>query len=132
MPQSVADLEQRRAKLIAEMSRLDDLRPGCITGMVRRCGKPTCHCAKAGDAGHGPTLRLTYKAEGKTISEALPTPAAVRKAEREIDEFRRYQRISRDFIEVNEQICRLRPVEDSLTPQEKKRPKRFIRRSPAK
>jgi len=40
MPQSVADLEQRRAKLIAEMSRLDDLRPGCITGIVRRCGNP--------------------------------------------------------------------------------------------
>jgi hypothetical protein len=119
MSQSVADLEQRRAKLIAEMSRLSDLRPGCITGIVRRCGKPSCHCAKAGDAGHGPTLRLTYKAEGKTISEALPTPAAVRKAEREIDEFRRYQQISRDFIHVNESICRLRPVEDSLTPQEK-------------
>jgi hypothetical protein len=82
--------------------------------------------------GHGPTLRLTYKTEGKTISEALPTPAAVRKAEREIGEFRRYQQISRDFIDVNEKICRLRPVEESLTPQEKKRPKRFIRRSPAK
>jgi hypothetical protein len=73
MPQSVADLEQRRAKLIAEMSRLDDLRPGCITGIVRRCGKPTCHCAKAGDAGHGPTLRLTYKAEGKTITSPRAT-----------------------------------------------------------
>jgi signal transduction histidine kinase len=132
MPQSVADLEQRRAKLIAEMSRLHDLRPGCITGIIRRCGKPTCHCAKAGDPGHGPTLRLTYKAEGKTISQALPTPAAVQKAEREIGEFRRYHQIHRDFIDVNEKICQLRPVEDSLTRQEKKRPKRSVRRSPAK
>jgi hypothetical protein len=132
MSQSVADLEQRRSKLIAEMSRLHDLRPGCITGIIRCCGKPTCHCAKAGDPGHGPTLRLTYKADGKTISEALPTPAAVRKAEREIGEFRRYQQISRDFIDVNEKICQLRAVEDSLTPQEKKRPKRFVRRSAAK
>ncbi len=91
----------------------------CITGIVRRCGKPTCHCAQPGDPGHGPTLRLTYKAEGKTISEALPSPAAVRKAEREIAEFRKYQQMSRDFIDVNEKICRLRPVQDTLTPQEK-------------
>jgi hypothetical protein len=132
MPQTIADLEQERAKLITEMSRLEDLRPGCITGIVRRCGKPTCHCAKPGDPGHGPTLRLTYKAEGKTISEALPTPATVRKAEREIGEFRKYQQISRDFIGVNEKICQLRPAEDRLTSQEKKRPKRSIRKSPAK
>lgn len=132
MPHSVAELEQERAKLITEISRLQDLRPGCITGIVRRCGKPTCHCAQPGDPGHGPTLRLTYKTEGKTISEALPSPAAVRKAEREIGEFRRYQQFSRDFIEVSEKICRLRPVEDTSTPQEKKRPTRSVRRLPAK
>ena len=132
MPQSLADFQQERTKLITEMSRLQDLRPGCITGIVRRCGKPTCHCARAGDPGHGPTLRLTYKTEGKTISEALPSSAAVRKAEREISEFRRYQQLSRDFIEVNEKICRLRPVEDTPTRQEKKLPKPSNRKSPAK
>ena len=132
MPQSLVDLQQERAKLITEISRLQDLRPGCISGIVRRCGKPTCHCAQPGDPGHGPTLRLTYKAEGKTISEALPSPAAVRKAEREIGEFRRYQQISRDFIEVNEKICRLRPVEDTLALQEKKRPPRSNRKLHAK
>jgi hypothetical protein len=132
MPQSLADLEQERAKLIGEICRLRDLRRGCVTGIVRRCGKPSCHCAQPGDPGHGPTLRLTYKAEGKTISEALPTPAAVRKVEREIEEFRRYQQISREFVEVNEKICRLRPVEHTLTAQEKKRPKRSGRRSSAK
>src|SRR5665811_798478 len=82
-----------------------------VTGIVRRCGKPTCHCAQPDDPGHGPTLRLTYKAQGKTISEALPTPAAVRKAEREIAEFRKYQELSRAFVKIGEKICRLRPVE---------------------
>jgi hypothetical protein len=106
------------------LSELRDLRPGSITGIVRRCGKPTCHCAQPKDPGHGPTLRLTYKIHGKTISESLPTPATVRKAEQEIAEFRKFQQLSQDFIEVNEQICRLRPVEDTLAPQEKKRPKR--------
>jgi hypothetical protein len=132
MPQSIGNLEQERAKLLTELSYLKDLRPGCITGIVRRCGKPNCHCAQSGDPGPGPTLRLTYKAQGKTFSEALPTPAAVGKAEHEISEFRRYQQLSRDFIEVNEKICQLRPVEESLTSQEKKRRKRSVRKWLAK
>jgi hypothetical protein len=132
LPESLAKLEQRRSELLHQFARLNDLRPGSVTGIVRRCGKPNCHCAQPDDPGHGPTLRLTYKVQGKTISETLPTPQAVRKAEHEIAEFRRYQELSRAFIEVNEKICRERPVEDTLTPEEKKRPKRSMPRSLAK
>jgi hypothetical protein len=74
-------------------------------------------------------MRLTYKWHRKTVTEALPTPAAVRKAEQEIAEFRNYQRLGHELVEVSKQICRLRPVEDTLTPQEEKRPKRLNRRS---
>lgn len=122
MSQSLSELEQQRSRLVSELSHLGDLRPGSVTGIVRRCGKPTCHCAQPDDPGHGPTLRLTYKVQGKTISEALPTPASVRKAEREIAEFRNFQELSRSFLDVNEKICRLRPVEDQpVSEQEKKR-----------
>ena len=132
MPPSLTQLEQERRALLRSFSELGDLRPGSITGIVRCCGKPTCHCAQPDDPGHGPNLRLTYKVQGKTISEALPTPLAVRKAEQEIAEFRKFQQISHVFIQVNEQLCRLRPLEETLTPQEKKRPKRFSRKSPKK
>lgn len=132
MPPSLPQLEQQRRDLLRAISELGDFRPGSITGIVRRCGKPTCHCAQPDDPGHGPNLRLTYKAQGKTISEALPTPAAVRKTEHEIAEFRKFRQLSHAFVEVNEQICRLRPVEETLTPQEKKRPKRSSKRSPAR
>jgi hypothetical protein len=132
MPSSLAQLEQKKHDLLSAFSALGDLRPGSITGIVRRCGKPTCHCARSDDPGHGPDLRLTYKVEGKTVSEALPTPVAVRKAEQEIAEFRRFQQLSRAFVQVNEQLCRLRPVEETLTPQEKKRPRWFSKRSPKK
>ncbi len=133
MPQSLFELEQQRFLLAAQLSRLGDLRPGSVTGIVRRCGKPTCHCAQPDDPGHGPTLRLTYKVQGKTISEALPTPASVRKAEREIAEFRNFQELSRSFVDVNEKICRLRPVQEQpLSEQEKKRQMRSSRRSHAK
>ena len=92
------------------MGGLKDMRPSSIAGAVWRCGKPNCHCARAEDPGHGPHLRLTYKSGGKTVTEALPTPAAVRKAEQEIAEFRSYQKLGHELVEVSEQICRLLQV----------------------
>ena len=133
MSKSLSELEQQRSLLATQLSHLGDLRPGSVTGIVRRCGKPTCHCAQPDDAGHGPTLRLTYKVQGKTISEALPTPASVRKAEREITEFRKFQELSRSFLDVNEKICRLRPLQEQLlSDQEKKRRTPSNRKSRAK
>jgi hypothetical protein len=132
MPLSLAQLEQEKHDLLRTISELGDLRPGSITGIVRRCGKPTCHCAQPDDPGHGPNLRLTFKVQGKTISEALPTPLAVRKAEREIAEFRKFQQLSHAFVQVNERLCRLRPIEETLTPEEKKRRKRSNKKSPKK
>ena len=132
MPVSLASLETRRSELLHSIGGLQDMRPGSIVGAVWRCGKPNCHCARADDPGHGPSLRLTYKSGGKTVTEALPTPAAVRKAEREIAEFRSYQKLGHELVEVSEQICRLRPVEETLTAEEKKRRKRSTRKSPKK
>ena len=37
----------------------------------------------------------------------------MRKAEWEVGEFRKFQEIGHDFVEVNEKICRLRPCEDA-------------------
>jgi hypothetical protein len=95
------------------------MRAGSLAGAVWLRGKPTCHCAQPDDPGHGAGLRLTYKWRGKTINQAWPTPAALRKAEQEIAEFRNYQQLSREPVDAREQVCRLRPVEETLTPEEK-------------
>ena len=121
MSESLRELEARRSALLATIYALQDMRPGSIVGAVRHCGKATCHCAQPKDAGHGPSLRITHKRHGKTVTEALPTNAAVRKAEQEIAEFRRFRQLSEELVEVSEHVCRLRPVEDTLSPQEKKR-----------
>jgi len=120
MPDSLADLEHRRAAIAQQISQLGDLRPGSITATSGRCGKPSCRCHRPGQPVHGPNLRLTYKSDGKTVSESLPDNAAARKAEREIAEFRDFQRLSYESVEVNSTICRLRPVdEEALDAQEK-------------
>ncbi len=129
---SLPELERRRADLLAQISQLTDFRPGSITSTQGRCGNPNCHCHKPGEPGHGPNLRLTYKVDGKTVTESFATPAAQRKAQREVAEFVRYRELSRAFIAVNMQICQVRPVEDLLSSQEKKRPKRSARKSRGK
>ena len=132
MSDSLPQLERRRNDLLTQISQLADFRPGSITSTQGRCGNPNCHCHKPDEPGHGPNVRLTYKVEGKTVTESFATPASQRKAEREVAEFARYRELSRAFIEVNAQICRARPVEDRLSPQEKKRPKPSVRKSRAK
>jgi len=132
VPDSLPALETRRTELLRSIANLNDMRPGSIVGAIWRCRKPNCHCAQPDDPGHGPIMRLTYKWRGKTVTEALPSPAAVRKAEQEIAEFRNYQQLSRELVNVSEQVCRSRPVEETLTPQEKKRRKRSARKSRAK
>ena len=130
---SLESLEQQRTSIANQIAALGDLRSGSVTSTTGKCGKPSCHCHQPKDPGHGPNLRLTYKANGKTVTESLPDSAAIRKAEREIAEFRKLQSLRREFIEVNAQICQIRPPEaDTILPEEKKRPKRSVRKSPAK
>lgn len=129
MAHSLAELEEQREVLAQQIAQLGDLRPGSITSTTGRCGKPECRCHQPGQPGHGPNFRLTYKVEGKTISEALPTPAAIHKAEREVAEFRKFQQLSRTFVETNTAVCRLRSAEEApATEQEKKRRKRSDRK----
>jgi hypothetical protein len=121
-PKSLESLEQQRFTIANQIAALGDLRCGSITSTTGRCGKSNCHCHQPKDPGHGPNLRLTYKVDGKSVSESLPDRAAERKAEREIAEFRKLQGLHKEFVEINAQICRIRPSEpDTLLPEEKKR-----------
>jgi hypothetical protein len=135
MPEDLAALESQRAKLLEEFLRLGDLRPGSITAVVRRCGKPSCHCAKPHDPGHDPQFRLTRRTDGKTVTETFPNPAALRKAQQEVAEFHRFQQLSENLVKVNQKICELRPLErqrGGWTEQEKKRLLQSIKKSRAR
>lgn len=119
-PTSLDSLQQRRAQIADQITALGDLRSGSVTPTSGRCGKPNCHCHQPNDPGHGPNPRLTYKVAGKTVTQSLPNPAAVRKAEREIAEFRNLQVLHKEFVEVNAEICQLRPTEPDEQPTQEK------------
>src|SRR6266567_9386999 len=90
------------------------------------------HCHQPNQPGHGPNFRLTRKVNGKTVSETFSSAAELRKAQCEVEVFHRFRQLSQKLLEVNERICRARPIEDTLSPQEKKRPKPSARKSRAR
>jgi hypothetical protein len=108
------------------------LRRGSITATSGKCGKPTCHCAKPGSVGHGPNYRLTRKVQGKTITETFSSPVALKKAQREVAEFHQFQNLCEQVVVVSEQLCEVRPVDDTVSRQGKKRRKRSVRKSNGK
>ena len=132
MPDSLTGLEQQRSGVLSQILELGDFRSGSITAIQGRCGKPNCHCHRPNQPGHGPNFRLTRKINGKTVSESFSSAAELRKAQREVEAFHRFRQLSRELLEVNERICRARPVDETLTPQEKKRSKRSAKKSRTK
>ena len=125
MSQSLAALERQRSAVLSEIIDLGDFRSGSISA-ISGCGKPDCRCHQPGQPAHGPNFRLTRKVNGKTVSETFAAPAQRRKAQREVDNFQRFRELSRQLLDVNEQICRC--VESA----EKKRPKRSSKKSAKK
>lgn len=126
MGESIQTLERRRQEIAQQIANLGDLRPGSVTAIRKKCGKAGCCCTREDHPGHGPHWRLTYKSGGRSLSESL-TGSAIAKAEREIAEFRKFQDLSREFVDLSMQICRARPA-GAGAPEEKKRPKRSSRK----
>ena len=134
MPQSLAELEATRSKLLQQFLTLGDFRPGTVSATPHRCGKPTCHCARPDGAGH-PQFRLLRKIRGKSVAESFASPSAFRKAAQEVAEFHRFQNMAAELTAINEQICRSRPAEPGAvgwTEAEKKRLLPFIKKSHAR
>jgi hypothetical protein len=125
MPESLVALESRRATIQLQIAELGDLRSGSVTSTGGCCGNPNCHCHRAGDPGHGPYYRLTRKVNGKTVTETFSSPAHLAKVRREVAEWLRFRKLGDQLLDINEQICALRPVaETTPSAQEKKLPKR--------
>lgn len=110
MPGTIDDLrkfQQRRQELKAQLAALGDMRPGSLVGRFRKCGKPSCHCAEKGSAGHGPSWSLTRRAGGRTVTRVIPAGEAVERTREQLAEYQRFRRLTRELVEVSERLCHL-------------------------
>ena len=91
MSESLNALEQQRSAILSRIVDLGDFRSGSITAISGRCGKPECRCHQPDQPAHGPNFRLTRKVKGKSVTETFPSPADLRKAQREVEAFQRFR-----------------------------------------
>ena len=99
-------LQRRRDVLREELAAVGDLRPGTLVEITRKCGKPTCHCARPGDPGHR-GWALSRSVGGRRVNRGVPRHA-LDEARAQLAEHERFKDLSRDFVEANEELCRAR------------------------
>ena len=109
--QPVEELAKRQAEFRTALSQSTDMRPGSLVERYRVCGKPSCHCAQKGSRGHGPSWSLTRAVAGKTVTKVIP-PHAVDTTRAQIAKYRRFRAITKELVEVSEQLCDARLVID--------------------
>lgn len=110
MEPSLESLESRRKELYRKLEALGDFRRGTISVNYRKCGKGNCACARKDHPGHGPQYLWNANVGGKTKARNLPVGPALEKVEQEVERYRQFDRLCRELVEVNDQICQLRPV----------------------
>ena len=110
MSDELGALEARRKQLYWELEQLGDFRPGMISVNYRKCGKKNCACARRTHPGHGPQYLWNSTFGGTSAAENLPLGPRLEKAQKEIDTYQEFLRLTKEIVEVNQKICRLRPV----------------------
>ena len=126
--ESLQDLELRRKKLFRQMEDLGDFRRGTISVNYRKCGKSNCACARKDHPGHGPQYLWNVSIGGKTQARNLPVGPELEKAEREVERYRAFLRLSQELTEVNDRICQLRPARTMEDENELEQLKKKLRR----
>ena len=123
MPVASTDLDQlqrRRDTIRQELASIGELRPGSLRPRFRKCGKPSCHCARENDPGHGPSWFLSRIVKGKMHCRGIP-PHALEDTRRQVAECQRLRELTQELIEVSDTICQLRLRSGASAPRAKKR-----------
>ena len=131
MGETLASLESKRDQLYRQLMETGDFRRGTISVTYRKCGKKNCACAKEGHPGHGPLYLWNATIGGKSVAKNLKLGVEMDKYREETSNYKKSLSIFDALIEVNEQICNLRPVrviedENELAALKKKLQQMFI------
>lgn len=119
-PHDIQRLEEQRRTLLDALADLGDFRPGTLLSRYRKCGKPTCHCAREDDPGHGPKWVLVRSVDGGRRNWSIPE-AALARTQAQVAEYRRFQRLLRELTDVSEGLCHARLTADREAGREVKK-----------
>lgn len=120
-------LQTKTLDLKRALGALGDIFPGSLVQRFRKCGKPTCHCAKKGSPGHGPDWVVTREIQGKTVTKTIPEPA-LEQVRAGTEEYKRFRQLSHELIQTSAQLGEIRlQSADSDEDVKKNRARRRVR-----
>lgn len=112
MPKTLGELESFRNRLRRQLVEIGDFQRGTIYPRFRKCGKKNCGCSQPGHPGHGPQYLRTTAKGGKNRAENLRIGPELEKAVKEAENYQLFVSLCKELVDVNEQICRLRPMRE--------------------
>lgn len=101
------ELDAERRRVADSLAGLADFTPASLHQEWRRCGKPTCRCARAGDPGHGPRHTLVRRQGGRVVTRQVPTGLVAEYRER-TGRWVEFQAACGRLAEVNAELDRRR------------------------
>ena len=124
----VKQLQGKARDLKQALGALGDIFPGSLIQRFRKCGKPTCHCAKKNSLGHGPDWIVTREVHGKTTTRTVPEPA-VEEVRAGTEEYKRFRQLSQELVQTSAELGEIRLQETSAEQDIKKnRARQRVRR----
>jgi hypothetical protein len=124
---AIESLELRRKELLRRLTRLGDFRRGNVSALRRKCGKKNCACAEPTHPGHPRYLWSTTRGKKSEALNLRPGPE-MEKVVTEVDNYRQFLELTGELIDVNEKICKLRPVRQVENEEELEALKKKLRR----
>ncbi len=118
MSSKIKQLEERRSNLMKQLTMIGEFRRGTISVNYRKCGKPECRCAKDESQRHGPQYLWNATIGRKSVAKNLRLGPEVEKYIHETNEYKKFIKICEELVEVNEQLCDVRPIEQPGSQEE--------------
>lgn len=97
------ELQQQLPVLLESFLGREPLLPGSMYTLRRRCGKPTCHCAR-GEL-HASTV-LSYRGQGRP-QNITPPPEQVSAVQRLTDDYRQFRQARTQLLRLQRQVVDL-------------------------
>jgi hypothetical protein len=94
------DLQRQLSALVESFLGREPLLPGSLYTLRRRCGKPTCHCARR--ELHVSTV-LSYRGQGRPQNITLP-PEQLREVRKLTEDYRAFRKARTQLVRLSRQL----------------------------
>src|SRR5659263_744638 len=106
---SARELQELRSLVLDRIAAVPEFRRGSLQVGYRKCGRPTCRCARPGEQGHGPRGLWTRTAPGAGGSRGQDIPVdQIDQVRAELDNYAQFSALVEDYVEINEALCKAR------------------------